>query len=203
MKMSETHRKLKISLWIVGIIIVLTLIATVTLAIMARRAVSDYRGGATTQLNDVIDGKTSGTPVQLNNIFFGETLSGDYKRVKSLDADYKELLNDTKSYVAVLEVHDALVNQYNAGIKGDKPISGELLKTVNKYKAVIENYFPNEKDRVKAIGDLSAKITSTPNTDFDAVSIDIDTVISNDDQFLAGLREKLNVRITEFQKKVN
>lgn len=198
---SKSSRKLKIALWIVGIIIVLAGLVTVTLAVLARRAVSDYRGDATTQLNGVIDGKTSGVPVELDNVLFGETLSSDYKRVKSLDSDYKALLTDTKSYVAVLGVHDALVEQYNAGIKGEKPLSSELLNTVNKYKAVIENRFPDDKDRAKAIGDLSAKITS--NTDFDAVSADIDTVLRDGDKFLTEFREKLNARILEFQKKVN
>lgn len=201
MKMSKMNRKLKLSLWIVGIIVALVLFVMATLFVMARRAVSDYRGDATAQLNDVISGKTPGASVELKDILLGEILSGDYKRLKSLDADYKKLLADTKGYVAALQEHDALVEQYNAGIKGEKPLSGDLLKSVNRYKAVMENRFPDEQDRAKALGDLAVKITS--NTDFDAVSADINTVLQDSDKFLAEFREQLNTRITEFQKKVN
>jgi formyltetrahydrofolate synthetase len=118
-----------------------------------------------------------------------------------LDSDYQTLLTDVKSYVTVLDTHNVLVEQYNAGIKGEKPLSGDLLKSVNRYQAAFENRFPDEKEIAKAIGDLSTKITST--TDFDAVSTDIDTVLQSGDKFLADFREKLNTRIAEFQEKVN
>jgi hypothetical protein len=201
LKVSNKHRKLKTVLWISGGVIALVLIGLVTLAIMARQAVSDYRGQAAEQLNTVINGETTSMPVKLRSVLFGEFLSGDYKRVKSLDDNYQELLTDVKSYVIVLDTHNVLVEQYNAGIKGEKPLGGDLLKSVNRYRAALENRFPEEKDRVKAVGDLSAKITST--TDFDAVSPDIDTVLQDGDKFLAEFRENLNTRITEFQKKVN
>lgn len=201
MKVKKVHRKLKITLWIVGAILVLVLIGLVSLAIMSRQAVSSYRSDAAEQLNSVVNGKESGVPVELRGVLLGETLSGDYKHVKSLDADYKELLTDVKGYVTVLNAHNSIVEQYNAGIKGEKPLGGDLLISVNRYKAAFENRFPDEKDRIKAISDLSTKITS--NTDFDAVSTDIDTVLQSGDKFLAESREKLNTRINEFQKKVN
>jgi hypothetical protein len=201
LKVKKVHRKLKITLWIVGAILVLVLIGLVSLAIMSRQAVSSYRSDAAEQLNSVVNGKESGVPVELRGVLLGETLSGDYKHVKSLDADYKELLTDVKGYVTVLNAHNSIVEQYNAGIKGEKPLGGDLLISVNRYKAAFENRFPDEKDRIKAISDLSTKITS--NTDFDAVSTDIDTVLQSGDKFLAESREKLNTRINEFQKKVN
>jgi len=201
MKMSKTHRKLKIALWIVGIIVALVLIGAVTLAVLARQAVSDYRGAATTQLNEAVAGKTTGLPVELRAVWFGDVLSSDYQRVKNLNSVYQKLLRDVKSYVAVLNAHNVLVEQYNAGIKGNKPMGGDLLKSVNKYQAVMMNLFPDEKDQIKAIGDLLTQITS--NTDFDAVSTSIDDVLQTGDDFLAQFREQLNARITEFQKKVN
>jgi len=199
--MLKTHRKLKITLWVTGGVIVLVAIGAVGLAVAARWAVSDYRGNTTAQLNDAIVGKTTGVSIELRGVFLGEILSSDYKHIKALGDEYKNLLVDTKSYVAALGVHNTLVEQYNAGIKGEKPLNGDLLKSINKYKAVIENSFPNDKDRIKAIGDLMAKVTS--NSDFDAVSLDIDTVLQSGDKFLIELREKLNTRISEFQKKVN
>ena len=198
---NKMSKKVKIILWISGIVILLAILATATLMVLARRAVSDYRGDAAGQLNTVISGKTSDTPVELKSVLFGETFSSDYKRVKALDEDYKKLLTETKSYVAALDVHDTLVEQYNAGIKGEKPLDSDLLKTVNQYKAVMENRFPDEKDLIKEIGELSVKITS--NTDFDVVSSDINTVLQDGDKFLTEFREKLNTRISEFQKKVN
>ncbi|MCL2173741.1 hypothetical protein FWH58_00335 [Candidatus Saccharibacteria bacterium] len=201
MKGLRTHRKLRIALWSVAIVVILTLLGGVILIVMARWAISDYRGDATTQLNDVIAGKTTGVPVQLRGVLLGETLSGDYRQIKALDNEYQILLTDTKSYVAALDAHNALVEQYNAGIKGEKPLGGDLLKSVNKYKAVIENRFPGEADRARAIGELLTKITSS--TEFDTVSGDIDTILQSGDQFLTELRESLNTRITEFQKKVN
>ena len=201
MKMSKTNRKLRITLWIVGIVVVLSLLAAATLAVLAKWATSDYRGNATVQLNDVIAGKEIGLPVELKSVLLGETLSGDYKRIKALDGDYKKLLNDTKSYKAVLDAHNVLVEQYNAGIKGEKPLGGDLLKSVQRYKAILENRFPSEKDRIKAIDELLNKITST--IDFDSISNDIDSVLQSGDDFLSQFREQLNTRITEFQKKVN
>jgi len=200
-KISKTHRKLKIALWTVGAVVILMLFSIVSLTVMAHRAVSDYRGDATAQLNDVIAGKTTGMPVELNSVLFGEILNGDYKRIKTLDEDYKKLLVDTKSYVAVLDVHNTLVEQYNTGIKGETPLNSDLLKSVNKLRAVMENRFPDEKNMAKTISDLAIKITS--NTDFDVVSVDIDTVLQSSDRFLSELREKLNTRSTEFQQKVN
>jgi len=200
-KDSKMNRKLKISLWIIGVVGVLLLATTTTLIIMAQRAISNYRGDATAQLNDVIDRKTTGVPAEINKVLLGEILSNDYKRVKALDEDYKNLLTDTKSYVAVLDAHDTLVEQYNAGIKGEKPLNSDVLILVNRYKAVIENRFPNEKEKAEALGNLSTRITSS--TSFDEVSADIDIVLRNGDVFLTEFREKLNARITEFQKKVN
>jgi len=139
--------------------------------------------------------------VELRAVWFGDVLSSDYQRVKNLNSVYQKLLRDVKSYVAVLNAHNVLVEQYNAGIKGNKPMGGDLLKSVNKYQAVMMNLFPDEKDQIKAIGDLLTQITS--NTDFDAVSTSIDDVLQTGDDFLAQFREQLNARITEFQKKVN
>lgn len=201
MKVSKMHRSLKIALWVLGVIVTLALLGVISLAVMAYRAVSDYRGATTVQLNDVIAGKTTGVPAELSGVLLGEMLSGDYKHIKTLDNDYKKLLTDTKSYVAALDAHNALVEQYNAGINGEKPLNSDLLKSVNKLRAVMENRFPDEKDRATMIGNLATKITS--NTNFDAVSIDIDAVLQNCDKFLDELREKLNTRIAEFQKNVN
>ncbi|MDR1969827.1 MAG: hypothetical protein LBQ11_00555 [Candidatus Nomurabacteria bacterium] len=201
MKMSKANRKLKITLRIIGVIVILALLGIVSLAMMARWAVSDYRGDTASQLNNIIAGETTGVPVELRGILFGKILGGDYERVEAMNGEYKTLLNDTKSYIAVRDAHDALVEQYNAGVNGKKPLGSDMLKSVNKYRAVIENHFPDEKDRAKTLGNLSTKITS--NTDFDAVSSNIDAVLQSSDTFLAELREELNARITEFQKKVN
>ena len=201
MKVEKTHRKLKIALGIIGIVLILIVIGLVALAVIARQAVSTYRGDAAEQLGTVVNGKESGLPVELKGVLLGEFLSGDYKHVKSLDGDYKKLLDDVKGYVNVLSTHNSIVEQYNAGIKGEKPLGGDLLKSVQRYKAMFENRFPIEKDRAKVIGELLTKITST--TDFDAISGDIDDILQSGDKFLAEFREKLNTRITEFQKKVN
>jgi glycine betaine/choline ABC-type transport system substrate-binding protein len=197
----KMNRKLKIALLTGGIVVALALIGVVILAILTRQAVSNYRGAATEQINAVTNGETPGVPIELKGVLLGEVLNGDYKRVKSLDSDYKELLTNIRDYVTVRDTYDVLVKQYNAGIKGEKPLGGDLLKSVNRYKAAFENRFPEEKDQAKAIGDLSIKITST--TDFDAISTDINTLLQSGDEFLAKFREKLNVRITEFQKKIN
>lgn len=201
MKVEKTHRKLKIALGIIGIVLILIVIGLVALAVIARQAVSTYRGDAAEQLGTVVNGKESGLPVELKGVLLGEFLSGDYKHVKSLDGDYKKLLDDVKGYVNVLSTHNSIVEQYNAGIKGEKPLGGDLLVAVNRYKAAFENSFPDEKDKIKSIGDLSLKITS--NTDFDTVSADVDAVLQSGDKFLVEFREKLNTRISEFQKKVN
>ncbi|MCL2451711.1 hypothetical protein FWD20_02445 [Candidatus Saccharibacteria bacterium] len=201
MKMSKTNRKWKIALWAVGVATALVLVGFLALTVVVRQAVKIYRSDTAEQLNAAIGGQESGVPVELRRVLLGELLNGDYTNIKSLETDYQKLLTDVKSYVTVLAAHDALIEQYNAGIKGDKPLGGDLLVSVNRYMAAFENRFPGEKDRIKAISDLSAKITS--NTNFDAVSGDIDDVLQSGDKFLAELRESLNARILEFSKKVN
>jgi hypothetical protein len=180
---------------------VLVASSTVGLAVMAHQAVSSYRDNATNQLNNVISGEMIGLPVELRGVPFGEILNSNYKHIKTLDGDYKDLLTDTKSYVAVLDAYTALLEQYNAGIKGKKPLSSDLLKSVNKYKAVMENRFPNEKDMAKVIGELAIKITSS--SDFDDISDSVEVVLQSGERFLTKLREELNARIARFQEEVN
>jgi hypothetical protein len=201
LKISSGRRRLKVALWFFGGTVVLVLIAVAALMILSRMAVSDYRGDTAEQLNSVIKGETSAAPIKLNSIPLGDVLNQDYRRVKSLDGDYQNLLNEVKSYVAVLSIHDSLVEQYNAGVKGEKPLGGDLLILVKRYQAVFENRFPERQEIAKAASDLSIKITST--TDFDAVSADIDSVLLSGDKFLSETRERLNESIVEFQKKVN
>ena len=201
MEITKTHHKLKVALVSIGIVIVLALVGAAALLVLAERAVSNYRGDTAAQLNDVTAGRTTGVPVTLRQIPFGEILNQDYRRVGRLDQTYQKLLTDTKSYIALRDAHDALVAQYNSGINGDKPLSGDVLIAVNKYQAVLENRFPNEEDQARAAGDLATTIAS--NSDFDAVSADIDSVLESGDRFLSELHDELVAHISDFQKQVN
>jgi len=199
--MAKLNGKVKIGLWSVGSLVVLAAFGALALFTLANRAVNDFRADASDQLNTAVSGKTTGVPTALKTVWLGDWLNISYKKVDGLQANYRALLGDVKNYVAVLNAHDTLVGQYNGGIKGDKPLNGDLLKSVNQYLAVMQNRFPSEKDRIAALNNLSNKITSS--TDFDAVSGDIDTILQSNSDWLNSLRDDLNSRITAFQKKIN
>ena len=194
-------RKAKIILWsIVGLVLAIGL-SVLTLFVLTTRAVNDFHDQASKQLNAAVAGKNTDEAVQLKTIWFGRLLNPRYDKVAGLQDEYNKLLSDVENYVAALSAHDNLVAQYNSGIKGDKPLSGDLLKTVNQYWSVVKNNFPTESDRATTLENLTQKITS--NTDFDAVSSDIDNVLQSGNDWLSGLRDSLNKRITEFQDEVN
>ncbi|MCL2038024.1 hypothetical protein FWG95_03420 [Candidatus Saccharibacteria bacterium] len=194
-------KKVKISLWIVGSLIIAGSLAYLAIFTLSTRAVSAFREQAADQLNTAVSGEATGSIVELRKVWFGGLLNSDYEKVSGLQAEYEKLLSSVKGYVAVSNAHDALVENYNRGIKGDAPLSGDLLQSVEKYLAAMKNRFPDETDRITALENLSTKVAS--NTDFDVVSGDIDQLLHDNNPWLDELREKLNQQITEFQDRVN
>lgn len=195
------NRKLKVSLIVLAAVIVAAAAVAGTLIFMAKDSANEYRSAATRQLNLAISGQEAGVAVELNLVWFGDNLNSDYRKVNSLQSDYAALLGDLKNYVAILNAHNALVEQYNNGLKNGDSLDGNLLKTVNKYADLIENRFPNEKDRLSTMRKLSEKITS--NTDFESVGDDINAILADNDDWLSEVRNQLNDSIAAFQKKIN
>lgn len=194
-------KKVKISLWVIISLIIAGALAYLAIFTLSTRAVSSFREEAANQLNNAVSGEAAGDTVKLGNIWFGDVLNRDYKMVSELQPDYEKLLANVKDYVSVRNAHDALVENYNNGIKGNAPLSGDLLKSIDHYSSIMQNRFHDETDRIAALENLSAKVAS--NTSFDAVSGDIDQLLHNNSVWLDELREKLNQSISEFQEKVN
>ena len=199
--MAKMNRKVKISLWVAGAVIVVGAFSYLAIFALSTRAVSTFRGEAADQLNTAVSGEPAGATVELDNVWLGKVLNHDYQKVSDLQPDYEKLLTNVKDFVVVRGAHDALVENYNNGIKGKAPLTSDLLKSVNKYLAAMESHFAGETDRVAALQNLSAKISE--NTDFDAVSSDINQLLVDNNNWLNELREQLNQKISSFQDKVN
>ena len=199
--MAKLNRKVKISLWIAGSLVALLAFCVLLIFVAAKRSVDTFRADASNQLNSAIAGKKTDATIELSSIPFGDLVNKDYKNIKNLQETYRKLLADVKNYISIRDAHDALVSQYNDGVKGEKPLSGDLLKSVNRYLKIAQNSFANEKDRIDSLKTLSEKIIS--NTDFDSIRGDIDSLLSNDGKWLNDLRDQLNKNIKEFQNKVN
>jgi hypothetical protein len=185
-------------LWILGGVIVAAALAGLTIKVVAFRAAETWRSDIVSQLNTVIAGKnTAPVAIDLKNVPLGGVLDSHYKKAADLQTTYQKLLQKTKGYVAVLNVHNALTKQYNTGVSGgDQPLSGDLLKSVNQYAAVVQANFPDAKDQIKALNDLSSTITS--NSDFASVSDPIDQVLSANDQWLNQMRSEISQETTKF-----
>lgn len=197
----KINRKTKISLISLAIVLVLVAGATITLMFIAKGAVNDFRTNAARQLNNIIASKDAGATVELETVWLGRTVSSDYKKVDSLQNEYQNILIALKNYVAVLDVHNKLVGEYNKGLKGEDIINGDLLKLVKKYRDLIASKFPKETDRIKAVDDLTERILGT--SDFDSISGFMSEVISDNDDWLNEVRDDLNNQISAFQKKIN
>jgi len=194
-------KKVKISLWIIVSLIVVGGMAVLAIFTFSVRAVSTFREQAADQLNTAVSGEKTDSPVELRRIWFADLINQDYKKVDDLQADYNNLLKAVKNFVAAREAQNALVENFNRGNNGDKPLGGDLLRSVDQYLATMKKRFPNETERIAALENLLTKVSS--NTDFDAVSSDIDQIVHNNDVWLNDLRTELNQQIDEFQAKVN
>ena len=197
----KINRTMKISLMSVIVVLLLVGAGTVSLLFMAKGAANDFRADATQQLNNVIDGKDSGAAVELRSVWFGRTLSSDYRKVDSLQGEYQKLLVSLKNYVVTLDTHNQLVGKYNSGLKGEDVLNGDFLKLTNKYRDLIASKFPDETERITAMDDLVKAMAGS--SDFDSISSSLAGVISDNDDWLNQVRDDLNSQIAAFQKKIN
>jgi hypothetical protein len=199
--MAKLQRKTKIVLWVTAGLALTAAFLWLVIYALSVRAISDFRDQATQQLNDVVNGQTTGLPVTIRSVWLANNLNGNYKRVAGLANEYQQLLSNVKNYVMTRNIHNDLVKHYNSGIKGDKPLNGDLLKTVNQYQSVVKSRFPDQTGRIQSLENLSDKITSS--TDFDDVSAEIDAVLHSNDQWLADMITKLNINMDSFRQKIN
>ena len=195
------NRKTKVGVISLVAAAVLVIAGTVCLMFMAKGVVNTFRVDAASQLNNVIEGKDAGVPIELGSVWLGDMLSSDYKKVDSLQDEYQKILIALKNYVAVLNIHNQLVSEYNKGLKGENIVNGDLLKLVKKYRDLIASKFPDETDRIAAVDDFSERVLAA--SDFDSIASSMAGMISNNDNWLNDIRDDLNNQITSFQKKIN
>lgn len=201
MRLNKLSSRAKTILIVFVVTICAIIIFVVSLMFVAKQSASDYRGNASKQLNNVINGKDAGVTVGLSQVWLGDSLSSDYKKANSSQDEYKELLDSTKDYIFVLNIHNDLIGQYNAGLKGDTLLDGEMLKTVNQYISAIKNRFPSEENRISTMDELAKKIVA--NSEFDSISTDLGDVLADNDEWLNSIRDSINKSIVDFQKKIN
>lgn len=199
--MANLSKRTKIIIWSVGGLILAIIVTFLALLILSRQAVNSYRTDAANQLNSAISKTSNDSAVRLKTVWLGDTVDSGYKTANNLQGDYAKLLASVQKYVAVLTVHNQLVEKYNGGLKGDETLNSDVLRIVNDYIAALEKGYPNEKDRIDELRSLLEAVKS--NTTFDAISANINLVISSNDTWLSDTRDGLNSDIKAFQEKIN
>ncbi len=199
--MANLSKRTKIIIWSVGGLVLAIVVAFLALLILSRQAVNSYRTDAANQLNSAISKTSNDSAVRLKTVWLGDAVDPGYKTANNLQGDYAKLLASVQKYVAVLTVHNQLVEKYNGGLKGDETLNSDVLRIVNDYIAALEKGYPNEKDRIDELQSLLEAVKS--NTTFDAISANINLVISSNDTWLSDTRDGLNSDIKAFQEKIN
>lgn len=195
--------KAKIALLVIGILVILAGVSLVVLIFLARKSVNDYRQDASAELNSIINlepAKT--TDVKLQEVWLGRLLSPEYEKVDDLQNEYRELVNDVKNCVSAYNQYNVLLELYEDGQENELTnLNSEFLSNVDNYLIAMRKNYPDETEQISGIEKL--REAAVASTDFKSVSADMRSVLNDMSVWLDKLRDNLNTRITEFQKKIN
>lgn len=195
--------KAKIALLVIGILVILAGVSLVVLIFLARKSVNDYRQDASAELNSIINlepAKT--TDVKLQEVWLGRLLSPEYEKVDDLQNEYRELVNDVKNCVSAYNQYNVLLELYEDGQENELTnLNSEFLSNVDNYLIAMRKNYPDETEQISGIEKLREAVVAS--TDFKSVSADMRSVLNDMSVWLDKLRDNLNTRITEFQKKIN
>ena len=195
--------KAKIALLVIGILVILAGVSLVVLIFLARKSVNDYRQDASAELNSIINlepAKT--TDVKLQEVWLGRLLSPEYEKVDDLQNEYRELVNDVKNCVSAYNQYNVLLELYEDGQENELTnLNSEFLSNVDNYLIAMRKNYPDETEQISGIEKLREAVVAS--TDFKSVSADMRSVVNDVSVWLDKLRDNLNTRITEFQKKIN
>lgn len=195
--------KAKIALLVIGILVILAGVSSVVLIFLARKSVNDYRQDASAELNSIINlepAKT--TDVKLQEVWLGRLLSPEYEKVDDLQNEYRELVNDVKNCVSAYNQYNVLLELYEDGQENELTnLNSEFLSNVDNYLIAMRKNYPDETEQISGIEKLREAVVAS--TDFKSVSADMRSVLNDMSVWLDKLRDNLNTRITEFQKKIN
>ena len=195
--------KAKIALFVIGILVILAGVSLVVLIFLARKSVNDYRQDASAELNSIINlepAKT--TDVKLQEVWLGRLLSPEYEKVDDLQNEYRELVNDVKNCVSAYNQYNVLLELYEDGQENELTnLNSEFLSNVDNYLIAMRKNYPDETEQISGIEKLREAVVAS--TDFKSVSADMRSVLNDMSVWLDKLRDNLNTRITEFQKKIN
>ena len=195
--------KAKIALLVIGILVILAGVSLVVLIFLARKSVNDYRQDASAELNSIINlepAKT--TDVKLQEVWLGRLLSPEYEKVDDLQHEYRELVNDVKNCVSAYNQYNVLLELYEDGQENELTnLNSEFLSNVDNYLIAMRKNYPDETEQISGIEKLREAVVAS--TDFKSVSADMRSVLNDMSVWLDKLRDNLNTRITEFQKKIN
>lgn len=165
------------------------------------KAISQYREAIGNQYSNVAAGHPESDDVVIRDVFLGSLINPKYKTVKSLANDYQKIMIELRSYMAIKENHNDLVNKYNNGVENAKFLNGEMMTTVNRYLSSIKKYYPNQTERISALNELSSKMTES--TTFNDISDQVNQILHSNDSWLSSLRDQANSNVAKFQNQIN
>lgn len=201
---ATSHRKERAAKRIVFVVIAILALIGIGygyLFITSTRAINDYRAAISTQFNQVIANQSDDAPAQLTPVLFGVEVNPNYRAAQNLSNDYNQLLTSVHNYNAVRSSHDKLVKIFNAGVEQGADLSADTLKIVQDYRDAISTKYPNETARVEALNNLATKLSGSIK--FSDISIEMNKVLHDNDQWLDQLRNQINDQQSRFEQQIN
>lgn len=187
---------------IVSLILVAVFAGAMWLFVDSTKAVNQYVESVNNQYQKAVANKGDvGSAVELRPVFMGDIVNVKYKDMKALGGDYKKLLASLTNYNLVKEAHNTIVTQFNDGISGKKILNGDILTTVNHLLALMQDNYPKQTELIDGLSKLSQKISASTN--FTDISIEVNTVLKNDENWLNQERETIDNDRAIFEKKMN
>lgn len=172
------------------------------LYVESAKAVNDYVGDVDEQYQRVVAGDgLDDVNVTLKSVWLGEVVNAKYKQMKAVDEDYQTLINRLRNYTRTMNVHNEMVEKFNAGIEGNEILSGDILTLTTKMYELTSKYYPDQTAAIESLNALVQKISE--NTRFSDISSDVSTVLHADDTWLNAERDAIENAREAFQNEIN
>lgn len=203
---NELRRSKKKAFKIVGIaIVIVAIVCSATgmwLYVESAKAVNDYVGDVDEQYQRVVAGEgLDDMNVTLKSVWLGEVVNAKYKQMKAVDDDYQTLINRLRNYTRTMNVHNEMVEKFNAGIEGDEILSGDILTLTTKMYELTSKYYSDQTAAIESLDALVQKISE--NTRFSDISGDVSAVLHANDTWLNSERDAIENAREAFQNEIN
>ncbi|MDR0957508.1 MAG: hypothetical protein LBM09_02965 [Candidatus Nomurabacteria bacterium] len=199
-KKTTKRRWLKKIVVTVIVLVVLAAIGVMILLGMSLSAVRDYREKTSEQLQTLVTGDKVTEPAKLQEVWLGDTLSGDYKKTNELQSEYQKLFTEVKNNALLLKTHNEVVDLYNKMAGSSEPLDASVLAAAKRYLSAMEVGFSDQTERIQKLTALIEKIRGSAN--FEEINGEVSQVVNENEKWVSELREKTNVKISEFRDKL-